>query len=85
MWCARHHLAMIEPPRDTMPVTRFGRQRDVAKQHAGVHGEVVHPLLRLLDQGVAIDLPGQVLRHAADFLQRLVDRHRPDRDRPSSG
>ena len=21
-WCARHHLARIEPPRETMPVTR---------------------------------------------------------------
>jgi len=22
-WCARHHCAMIEPPRETMPVTRL--------------------------------------------------------------
>src|SRR5215813_13545489 len=22
-WCARHHLAMMEPPRDTIPVTRL--------------------------------------------------------------
>ena len=58
-----------------------GGERDVAQQHAGVHGEVVHPLLGLLDQGVAVDLPGQVLRDAADLLQRLVDRHRPDRHR----
>ena len=38
------------------------RQRDVAQQHAGVDGEVVHPLLGLLDERVAVDLPGQVLR-----------------------
>ena len=52
---------MIEPPRETMPVTRLRGQRDVAQQHAGVHGEVVHALLGLLDQRVAVDLPGQVL------------------------
>ncbi|MNC92678.1 hypothetical protein D3C83_91450 [compost metagenome] len=23
LWCARHHFARIEPPRETMPVTRF--------------------------------------------------------------
>ena len=23
LWWARHHLAMIEPPRETMPVTRL--------------------------------------------------------------
>lgn len=23
LWCARHHAAMIEPPRETMPVLRF--------------------------------------------------------------
>ncbi|MCY1200328.1 hypothetical protein D9M72_117570 [compost metagenome] len=22
LWCARHHFAMIEPPRETMPVMR---------------------------------------------------------------
>src|SRR5690606_38272115 len=47
--------------------------------HAGVDGEVVHPLLRLFDQGVAEDLPGQVLGNAADLFQRLIDRHGADR------
>src|SRR5690606_1668912 len=54
------------------------RQRDMAPQYAGVDGEVVHALLRLLDQGVAEDLPGQLLGAAVDLLQRLVDRHRTD-------
>ena len=56
-----------------------GGHRDVAQQHAGVDGEVVHALLGLLDQRVAIDLPGQLLGPAADFLERLIDRHRADR------
>src|SRR5690606_786722 len=49
--------------------------------HAGLDGEVVHALLRLFDQGVAKDLPVQVLGAAAYLLQRLVDRHRADRHR----
>ena len=56
---------MIEPPRETMPVTRLRRQRDVAQQHAGVDGEVVDALLRLLDERVAEELPGQILGLAA--------------------
>ncbi|MNS74675.1 hypothetical protein D3C72_1081580 [compost metagenome] len=58
-----------------------GGQRHVAQQHAGVDGEVVHALLGLLDQRVAEHLPGQVLGDAAGLVQRLVDRHRADRDR----
>ena len=53
-----------------------GGERDVAQQHPGVDGEVIHPLLALLDQRVAIDLPGQFLGLAIDLFQRLVDRHR---------
>ncbi len=56
-----------------------GGQRDVAQQHARVHGEVVDALLGLLDQRVAVQLPGQFLGTAADLLERLVDRHRADR------
>ena len=56
-------------------------ERDVAQQHAGVDGEVVHALLGLLDERVAVDLPGQLLGPPADLLQRLVDRHRADRHR----
>ena len=59
----------------------LGRHRDVAQQHAGVDGEVIDALLGLLDQRVAIDLPGQIFGTAADFFERLVDRHRADRHR----
>ncbi len=55
--------------------------RDVAEQHAGVDGEVVDALLALLDERVAVDLPRQILRTAADLLERLIDRHRADRHR----
>ncbi len=56
-------------------------QRDIAQQHAGVDGEVIDALLGLLDQRVAVHLPGQLLGLAVDLLQRLVDRHRADRHR----
>ena len=58
-----------------------GGHRDVAQQHAGVDREVVDALLALLDERVAVDLPGQILRPAADLLERLIDRHRADRHR----
>ena len=57
------------------------RQRHVRQSHAGVDGEVVDPLLGLFDQRVAEQLPGQLLGNASDLLQRLVDRHGPDRHR----
>src|SRR5713101_5798980 len=41
-------------------------------------GEVVHALLALLDQRVAVDLPVQLLDLAADLFQRLVDGHSAD-------
>ncbi len=59
----------------------LGGHRYIAQQHAGVDGEVVHALLGLLDQGVAVNLPGQVLGHAVDLLQGLVNRHGADRHR----
>ena len=37
--------------------------------------EIVHTLLCLLDQRVAIEFPGEIFRFAADFFERLVDRH----------
>ena len=55
-------------------------QRHKRQAHAGVDGHVVHALLALLDDRVAEDLPGQVLSHAIDLLQCLVDRNRADRD-----
>ena len=43
-------------------------------------GEIIDPLLRLFDEGVAINLPGQFFRAAADFLERLVNWDCSDRD-----
>ena len=40
----------------------LGGQRHVGQAHAGVDREVVHALLRLLDQRVAEQVPGQFLR-----------------------
>ena len=72
---------MIEPAaRDDAGHATRGH-RDVAQQHAGVDGEVVDALLRLLDERVAIDLPRQVFRPSADLLERLIDRHGADRHR----
>src|SRR5690554_7805988 len=52
-----------------------GGQRHVAQQHTGMDGEIVHALLGLLDQGVAEDLPVQILGYSTDLFQRLVDGH----------
>ena len=53
---------------------------DVAQQHAGMDREIVHPLLGLLDDRVAVDLPGELVGVAANLLERLVDRDSPDRN-----
>ncbi len=57
----------------------FCRQRYVAQPHAGVDREVVDALLALLDQRVLVNLPVELDRIAVHLLQRLVDRHGPDR------
>ena len=49
-----------------------GGHRHVAKQYAGVDGEVVDALLGLFDQRVAEDFPGQLFRLAVYLLQRLI-------------
>ncbi len=41
-------------------------------------GEVVHPLLGLLQQGVAEQLPGEVFGDAVGLFQRLIDGHGTD-------
>src|SRR5207249_7570 len=46
--------------------------------YPGVDGEVINPLLRLFDQGVAINFPSQFFGAAADFFERLINRHRAD-------
>ncbi len=59
----------------------FGGQGNVGEPHAGVHREVVHALLALLDQCVTVNFPGELLGFPLDFFQRLIDRHGADRDR----
>ena len=59
----------------------IGGHRHVAQQHAGVDREVIDALFRLFDERVAENLPGQFLRLAADFFQRLINRYRADRYR----
>src|SRR6266511_286779 len=54
------------------------RKRNEAEQHAGVNSEVIHTLLGLFDERVAVNLPGEVLRFAAHFFERLVNRHGAD-------
>ncbi|MNQ77555.1 hypothetical protein D3C85_924320 [compost metagenome] len=56
----------------------LGGHGHVAQQHAGVDGEVIHPLLGLLQQGVAEQLPGEILGDAVGLLQRLIDGHCAD-------
>ena len=41
----------------------LGGERDVGQAHARVDGEVVHALLRLLDERVAIDFPCQAVSY----------------------
>ena len=41
-------------------------------------GEVIDPLLRLFDEGVAIDFPGEFFGPAADFFERLINRDGAD-------
>ncbi len=59
----------------------FRGHRHIAQQHARMDREVVHALLRLFDQCVAEDFPGEVFSLAVDLFQRLVDRHGADRHR----
>jgi hypothetical protein len=44
-------------------------------------GEIVDALFGLFDQRVAEDVPGQVFGDAVHLFQRLIDRHRADRNR----
>src|SRR5499426_1975180 len=71
---------MMEPPRDTIPVTRRA-VRGTKRRSTPVDGEVVDTLLGLLDERVAVDLPGELLGLAIHLLERLVDRHGAERGR----
>ena len=44
-------------------------------------GEVVHSLLGLLDEGVAVELPGEVFDASVYFFEGLIDGHGADGDR----
>ena len=57
----------------------IGGQRHITQQHTRMDGEVIDALLSLFDQGIAHDLPGQVLGFSIDLLQCLVDGYRADR------
>ena len=63
------------------PGDPLGSHGHVTQQHSGMDSEVVDTLLSLFDQGVAEDLPGQILSHTVDLLQGLVDGHSADRHR----
>src|SRR4029077_274576 len=67
-------------PRDNAGDTLRG-QRNIGEPHAGMDSEVVHALFGLLDQRVLEYLPVELVGFAIDLLQRLVDRHGPDRHR----
>ena len=56
----------------------LGSHRHMVQADARMDGEVIHALLGLFDQGIPEDFPGQVLGHAADFFQGLVNRHGAD-------
>ena len=53
----------------------------VVTTDTGMDGEVVHSLLALLDEGVAVDFPGQVFHLAVHLLQCLIDGHGTHRHR----
>ena len=55
-------------------------EMDVAEPHPRVDGEIIDALLGLLDQRVLVDVPVELDGIAVDLLQRLIDRHRADRD-----
>ena len=56
----------------------FGGEGNEAEEHAGMDGEVVDALFGLLDEGVAEDIPGEVLGLAACFFEGLIDGDRAD-------
>ena len=61
----------------------FGGHRHIGEAHTGMDGEVVDALFGLLDQRVAIDLPGQVFGLAVRLF-RAPDRSAPCRWAPAN-
>ena len=76
----KHHLAMMEPPRLTMPTRRRAAIGMNSQQDARVNGEVIDALPGLLDERVAIVLPREVFGIADDLFEGLVDRNGADGD-----
>src|ERR1051326_2574528 len=56
-------------------------ERNITKQHAGMNREIVDTLFGLLDERVAVHLPGQFFRPASGLLECLINRDGADRDR----
>ncbi len=79
-WFFTIHSARIAPPRLTIPVMRFGGQRNVLHQHAGVDGHVIDALLGLLLDHFEHHVDVQVF-HPPHARQRFINRHRADRHR----
>ena len=78
MRCAIIHLATSEPPRLTMPVTRFIVRCKVLQQHAAVDRHVVDALLGLMLHHVKEMLRCHLLDLAAQLFEHLVNRNRTD-------
>ena len=57
----------------------LGGERHIAQQHASMNCKVVHTLLGLLNQGIAINFPAKILGNAIYLLQRLINWHSSDR------
>ena len=80
-WWAIIHCAISEPPRLTMPVTRFVVSGRYSQQHAGVDGHVVDALL-----GLVLDHVEHLLRrHVVDVLDVLDRPGRSARCRSGPG
>src|SRR5579884_1902666 len=54
------------------------RQRHVPQQNAGMNGKVIYALLRLFDERVAVQFPGEFFSFAVNFLERLINRYGSD-------
>ena len=70
----------MDPPRETMPVMRRAVWGTKSIEDGGVDGEVVDALLGLLDEGVAVEFPGEVFDASVDFFEGLVDGNGADGD-----
>ena len=63
------------------PGRSMRRQWNVGQPDACMDREIVDPLLRLLDQSVTIDLPGQFFSFSTNLFECLIDGNGSDRNR----